>query len=119
METGVEVSAAIFDNREAEIGIGSLDQRRENDTAGGNTEQYQRIKARNGYTPFSSDLIPWLERVENHDVEVSGFLRKFRRIIVIDRRQDHTFAPHRLATFSNLEGQQNFDDFIVLSYASR
>ena len=43
METGVEVSAAIFDNREPEIGIGSLDQRRENDAAGGNAEQYQRI----------------------------------------------------------------------------
>src|SRR4029077_16311726 len=43
METGVEVGAAIFDNCEAEIGIGSLDQRRENDAAGGNAEQYQRI----------------------------------------------------------------------------
>ena len=43
METGVEVSAAIFNNREAEIGIGSLDQRRENDAAGRNAEQYQRI----------------------------------------------------------------------------
>jgi len=43
METGVEVSAAIFDNREAEIGIGCLDQRRENDAAGRNAEQYQRI----------------------------------------------------------------------------
>jgi hypothetical protein len=43
METGVEVGAAIFDNREAEIGISSLDQRRENDAAGGNAEQYQRI----------------------------------------------------------------------------
>jgi len=43
METGVEVGAAIFDNCEAEIGIGSLDQRRENDAG----------SARKGYTPFS------------------------------------------------------------------
>jgi hypothetical protein len=60
-----------------------------------------------------------MERVESHDVEVSSFLRKFRRIIVIDRRQDHTFVPDRLAAFLNLEGQQNFDDFVVLLYVSR
>ena len=72
-----------------------------------------------GIQAIQSDLIPWMERVENHDVEVSSFLRKFRRIIVIDRRQDHTFAPDRLATLLNLEGQQNFDDFVVLFYASR
>ena len=42
METGVEVSATIFDNREAEIAIG-LSQRRKNYAAGGNAEQYERI----------------------------------------------------------------------------
>lgn len=72
-----------------------------------------------GIHAIQSDVVPWLERVENHDVEVSRFFRKFRRIIVIDSRQDHTFAADRLEAFLNLEGQQNFDDFSVLLYSSR
>jgi hypothetical protein len=72
-----------------------------------------------GIHAIQSDVVPWLERVENHDVEVSRFFRNFRRIIVIDSRQDHTFTADRLAAFLNLEGQQNYDDFVVLFYASR
>ena len=72
-----------------------------------------------GIHAIQSDVVPWLERVENHDVEVTRFFRNFRRIIVIDSRQDHTSTADRLAAFLNLEGQQNYDDFVVLFYASR
>jgi hypothetical protein len=72
---------------------------------------------RQGIQAIQSDLIPWLERVENHDAAVVTFLREFRRIIVIDSRREPTFAEDRLASFLNLESKQNREDF-VLSYYS-
>jgi hypothetical protein len=70
---------------------------------------------RQGIEAIQSDLIPWLERVENHDEAVVTFFRKFRRIIVIDSRLEPTFSEDRLASFLSLERKRSCDDF-VLSY---
>jgi hypothetical protein len=72
-----------------------------------------------GIRAIQADLIPLLERVESHDVAVNIFFRQFRRIIVIDNQQNRTFAAERLASFLKLEGQENSDDFVLLSYVPR
>jgi hypothetical protein len=77
------------------------------------------VERKEGIRAIQADLIPLLERVESHDVAVSTFFRQFRRIIVIDNQEDHTFAVERLASFLKLEGQQNSDDLVLLSYVPR
>jgi hypothetical protein len=74
---------------------------------------------REGIRAIQADLVPWLERVENHDVTVNSFFRQFQRIIVIDNQRDRTFAAERLALFLKLEGQQNSDGLVLLSYVPR
>jgi hypothetical protein len=72
-----------------------------------------------GVRAIQADLIPLLERVESHDLAVNTFFRQFRRIIVIDNQQDHTFSPERLASFLKLQRQQNSDNLVLLSYSPR
>jgi hypothetical protein len=72
-----------------------------------------------GVRAIRADLIPWLERVQNHDAAVNVFFRQFRRIIVIDNPRVPTFAAERLASFLKLEGQQNGDDLVLLVYVPR
>ena len=43
METGVHVGAAVFDDGEAEIGVGGFEQSGEHHTAGGDAEEDQRV----------------------------------------------------------------------------
>ena len=72
-----------------------------------------------GIHAIQADLIPLLERVENHDVAVNVFFHQFRRVIVIDNQRVHTFAAERLAVFLTLEEQQKSDDVVLLFYAPR
>jgi hypothetical protein len=72
-----------------------------------------------GIHAIQVDLIPLLEKVERQDVAVRTFFRKFRRIIVIDNQQDRTFDADRLALFLKLEGQQNGDDLLLLSFSPK
>lgn len=69
-----------------------------------------------GLRAIQIDLIPWLERVEEHDVAVSSFFRQFRRVVVIDDRKNPIFPPARLASFLRFEGERHFDNLELLSY---
>jgi hypothetical protein len=72
-----------------------------------------------GLRAIQADLIPQLQRVEQHDPVVEAFFRNFRRIIVIDNKPDHTFSPERLASFLKLQGQESRDRLVFLSYLPR
>jgi hypothetical protein len=74
---------------------------------------------RQGINVIESDLIPRLERIENHDAEVAPFFQKFRRVIVIDHRQTPTFSEGRLASFMTLESERISDDFVIRYYVPR
>jgi len=52
-----------------------------------------------GIRAIQSDLIPLLERVEDHDPAVSAFFHEFQRIFVIDNRREPAFLPERLTSF--------------------
>jgi hypothetical protein len=69
-----------------------------------------------GIRQIQTDLIPVLQKVEEHDVAVSAFLHNYTRIIVIDKQRDHTFDPDRLGSFLELERQENFKNFVMFSY---
>jgi hypothetical protein len=72
-----------------------------------------------GVRAIQADLIPLLEEVERQDVAVGFFFHKYRRIIVIDNQQDRAFDADRLALFLKLEGQQNGDDLVLLSFTPK
>jgi hypothetical protein len=72
-----------------------------------------------GVRAIQADLIPLLEEVERQDVAVGFFFHKYRRIIVIDNQQDRAFDADRLALFLKLEGQQNRDDLVLLSFTPK
>ena len=72
-----------------------------------------------GVRAIQSDLIPFLEQVERHDVAVDAFFHQYRRIIVIDNQRDRTFAADRLASLLKLEGQQTSNDLVLLSYVPK
>jgi hypothetical protein len=76
-------------------------------------------EGRQGINAIESDLIPRLERIENHDAEVAPFFQKFRRVIVIDHRQTPTFSEGRLASFLTLESERISDDFVIRYYVPR
>ena len=78
---------------------------------------FSREEQQEGLHAIQTDLIPRLEHVENHDAAVNGFLRQFRRIIVIDNLQNLTFSPSRLAAFLELTEEQHVGNLVVLSYA--
>jgi len=69
-----------------------------------------------GLRDVQADLIPNLERVENHDAVVSNFLHQFNRIVVVDNLQDPTFPRDRLSSFLRLESEQHVDHWALLSY---
>lgn len=74
---------------------------------------------RQGVLEIQTDLIPLLHRVEDHDLAMTTFLGNFRRIIVIDKQQDHTFASDRLTSFLEPKGNQSNKDFVVSFYSPR
>jgi hypothetical protein len=72
-----------------------------------------------GVRQIQTDLIPVLHKVEKRDAAVSAFFRDYTRIIVIDKQRDRSFDPDRLGSFLELEGQQDFKDFVVFFYRPR
>lgn len=74
---------------------------------------------RQGINAIESDIVPWLERVENHDVRAVSFFHQFRRVIVIDHQHTPIFAEGRLASFLSLESERNSGDFVIRYYVPR
>jgi hypothetical protein len=69
-----------------------------------------------GRRGIETELMPFLERVQSHDVIATNFFRQFQRIIVIDDLQDPAFVPARLDSFLKLEGEKHLGNGIVFSY---
>ncbi|HJT69514.1 MAG TPA: hypothetical protein VJ731_04905 [Terriglobales bacterium] len=72
-----------------------------------------------GVQQIKTDLLPLLENVEKKNSASVGFFRSFRRIIVVDKQEDHTFSDQRLAEYLNPERQQQFKDLAISVYAPR
>lgn len=69
-----------------------------------------------GIHQIEADLIPLLQKVEKRDVAVSTFFHGFTRIVVIEKRQGHTFLSDRLGSFLLPEGQQDLKDYVIFFY---
>jgi len=69
-----------------------------------------------GIHQIQTDLIPLLQKVEQHDVMATRFFHDFARVIVIDKQQERSFSPERLASFLQLEGQQEGRGFVMSFY---
>jgi len=59
-----------------------------------------------GMRAIESELIAPLERIEQGNLSLSNFFRRFRRIVVVDNVQTPTFSQDRLASFLKLEDEQ-------------
>ena len=69
-----------------------------------------------GTRGIQSDLIPPLERVEEHDAATGNFFRQFHRVIVVDDLRNPTFLPMRLGSFLKLEREQPLDNWVLRYY---
>ncbi len=69
-----------------------------------------------GLRAIQTDLLPPMERVENHDIAVSQFLRQFHRIIVVDDFQKPAFVSSRLGSLLTLQAEQRIDSLEISSY---
>lgn len=69
-----------------------------------------------GLRRAGAELVPPLQKVEDHDVAVADFFRNFSRIVVIDRNTRPTFSAERLSSFFALEAQQTSGSFHVSYY---
>jgi hypothetical protein len=75
-----------------------------------------REEQQEGIRDIEADLMPVLKGLERHDPAASQFFHQFNRIIVLEDLNDPTFLPARLASFLKLEGEQHFDNWVLLSY---
>ena len=82
----------------------------------GEAASFSGEEQKEGLRAIQTDLIPFLERVEEHDAAVSEFFHQFRRVIVIDDLHDPTFLSARFGSFLKLEGQQQFDNWVLLYF---
>ena len=57
MKRTIEVGAAVFDHYQAMVGIGRFEQRREHNSAGGDTEQHQSIDAARAQDHFRDQCL--------------------------------------------------------------
>jgi len=61
-----------------------------------------------------SELIPLLNKIENHDPEVQGFFSGYHHVFVIDRLSNPLFQNPRISTFLKIETQQTYGQLRVL-----
>jgi hypothetical protein len=67
-----------------------------------------------GLDAISAELIPRLERIQQHDDVAIGFCRKFRKIVIIDNSADPTFVRTRLASFVTIQTEQHVGKLVAL-----
>lgn len=65
-----------------------------------------------------TELVPLLVKVEDKDPEVSSFLQRYRRMLVIDNANDPYFALPRLSEYLRIENRQRSGDLLVLECTS-
>lgn len=78
-----------------------------------------REDQKEGLRSIQTDLLPFLEGVEQHDPATSEFFHHFRRVILIDDLRDPAFFPARLGSFLNLEEQQRLGDWVLIYYTPK
>jgi hypothetical protein len=69
-----------------------------------------------GLRSIQTDLLPWMERVENQDIALRQFFRQFPRIIVIDDAQKPVFLPSRLGSFLVRQAEQRSNNLEITLY---
>jgi len=72
-----------------------------------------------GIEEIKTDLLPLLEKVEKKDISSADLFRKFERIVVIDKQQDHAFAEERITEYLRPERKQHFGDFAISFYTPK
>jgi len=72
-----------------------------------------------GIEEIKTDLLPLLEKVVKKDISSADLFRKFERIVVIDKQQDHAFAEERITEYLRPERKQHFGDFAISFYTPK
>ena len=72
-----------------------------------------------GVQAIESQIVPWLERVEQGDPEVHRFFQHFRGVVVVDKIQMPAFVPARLETFLKPEEEREVSDLRIGIYTAR
>jgi len=60
-------------------------------------------------------MLPRFERIEQGDPSIRSFFRGFRRVWIVQNRQNLTFVDGRLESYLNLKGQEMAGNLFVVS----
>jgi hypothetical protein len=72
-------------------------------------EQTARILA------LRREMLPFFDRIEHNDPSIQNFLRRFRRVWIIQNRRDQAFVDARLGSYLDLKERETAGSLVVTS----